>query len=82
MATAVKKQNLTVRLRTATIKQARVLAAQRSLSISGFVEEQIEALVGKEDAYERAKRRALELMEKGFPMGGKITASRNELHER
>jgi len=46
------------------------------------VEEQIEALVGKEDAYERAKRRALELMEKGFPMGGKITASRNELHER
>ena len=43
MSTAVKKQNLTVRLRTATIKQAKALAAQRSLSISGLVEEQIEA---------------------------------------
>jgi len=81
MPTAVKKQNLTVRLRTATIKQAKALAAQRSLSISGLVEEQIEALVGKEDAYERARRQALALMRRGLPLGGK-PLSREELHER
>ena len=39
-------------------------------------------LVGAEEAWERSERAALSLLEEGFHMGGLITASRDELHER
>jgi len=76
------KQNVTVSLSEEIIRKAKVLAAQRSTSISGLLAEQIEKLVGEEDDYERAKRRALALLDKGFHMGGKITATRESLHDR
>jgi predicted DNA-binding protein len=76
------KRNLTVRLNRETIRKAKVLAAKRSTSISGLVAQQIEVLVGEDEAYELAKRQALELLEKGFDLGGKIRASRDEWHER
>jgi hypothetical protein len=76
------KRNLTVRLDWETIRKAKVLAAKRSTSISGLVAQQIEVLVGEDEAYELAKRQALELLEKGFDLGGKIRATRDEWHER
>jgi predicted DNA-binding protein len=78
----VKKQNLTVSLSEETIRKAKVLAAKQSTSISGLLAEQIEKLVGEEEDYEQAKRRALALLDKGFHMGGKITAPRESLHDR
>jgi hypothetical protein len=80
--TVKKKQNITVSLSREIIHKAKVLAAQRSTSISGLLAEQIESLVGREDAYERAQRAAVALLKKGFHLGGMITASRTELHER
>ncbi len=80
--TARKKQNITISLSPEMIKKAKVLAAQRSTSISGLLAEQIESLVDSEEAYERSRRAALALLEKGFRLGGMITASRDELHER
>jgi len=77
-----KKQNLTISLSRETIRKAKVLAARRSTSISGLLAEQIEALMGAEEAYIRSKRAALALLEKGFHLGGIITATRDELHER
>ncbi len=77
-----RKQNVTVSLSPETIRKARILAAKRSTSISGLLAEQIEALTGEHEAYERARRSALSLMKKGFHMGGVITATRDELHER
>lgn len=79
---ASKKQNVTVSLSTETIRKAKILAAQRSTSISGLLAEQIEKLVGEEDDYERAKRQALALLDAPVKMGGKITATRDSLHER
>jgi len=76
------KQNLTISLSQQTIRKAKVLAARRATSISGLVAEQIEILVGEEEAYERAERKALTLLEQGFHLGGVIRASRDELHER
>jgi hypothetical protein len=76
------KQNLTVSLDRQTVQKARVLAARRSMSISGLLAEQIETMVGEEEAYERAQRQALALLDKGFPMGGTIRSSRDEWHER
>ena len=76
------KQNLTVSLEQQTVRKAKILAAKRGTSISGLLARQIEELVGEEDAYERAERQALALLEKGFRLGGVIQASRDELHER
>lgn len=78
----IRKQNLTVSLSTETIQKAKILAAKRSTSISGLLAAQIEALVGAEEAYENARRAALDLMDRGFHMGGIRAVSREELHER
>ena len=78
----IQKQNVTVSLSTQTIQKARILAAKRSTSISGLLEEQIEALVGQEEAYENSRRTALRLMEQGFRLGGAPLTPRDQLHER
>jgi hypothetical protein len=75
-------QNITVRLTRRTLRRAKVLAAKRNTSISGLLAEQIEALVGEDDAYEQAQRRALALLDQGFHLGGHIEATRDEWHER
>ncbi|MDP1568974.1 MAG: hypothetical protein Q8L86_03140 [Vicinamibacterales bacterium] len=76
------KQNITVKLDRRTLRKAKVLAARRDTSISGLLAEQIENLVRENDLYEQAQRQALDLMEPGFPMGGRIAATRDEWHER
>lgn len=75
-------QNITVRLSRRTLRKAKILAAKRNISISGLLAEQIEALVGEDDAYEQAQRRALALLDQGFNLGGRIEATRDEWHER
>jgi len=77
-----RKQNLTVSLSPQTVQKAKVLAARRSTSISGLLAKQIEALVDADEAYESAHRAALDLMERGFHLGGTHSVDREELHER
>ncbi len=77
-----KKQNVTVSLSPDTIRKARVLAAQRSTSISGLLADQIDSLVSKEEEYGRSHHAALALLKEGFHLGGMITASRDAWHER
>lgn len=76
------KHNLTVSLERTVIRKAKLLAARESTSISELVARQIESLVDKDEQYERAKRHALALLEKGFHLGGKVRVRRDELHER
>lgn len=76
------KQNLTVSLSPQTIRKAKVLAAKRGSSISILVAEQIEVLVGQDEAYQQAEREANILLDHGFRLGGKIRATRDEWHER
>jgi len=76
------KQNVTVSLNVRTIQKAKLLAARRSTSISGLLEEQIEALVGQDEAYESARRRAVDLMNRGLHLGGSVLPPRETLHER
>lgn len=75
-------RNITVRLNRRTLRKAKVLAAKRNTSISGLLAEQIEALVGEDDAYERAQRQALALLDQGFRLGGRIASTRDDWHER
>ena len=76
------KQNVTISLSRHLLKKAKILAARRETSISGLLAKEIEFLVGEEEAYERAERQAVALLDKGFRMGGMIRAGRDELHER
>ncbi len=76
------KQNVTVSIDRKILRKAKLLAAKQGTSISGLLAAQIEILVGDEEAYERAERQALALLEKGFHLGGSIRASRDELHDR
>jgi predicted transcriptional regulator len=81
-ATESTSQNITIRLDRRTLRKAKVLAAKRNTSISGLLAQQIESLVGEDDAYEQAQRRALALLDQGFHLGGRIEATRDEWHER
>ena len=76
------KQNITLSLTQQTIRKAKILAARRGSSISGILAEQIELLVGEDEAYQRAERQALTLLDQGFHMGGAISSTRDEWHER
>lgn len=79
---AAASQNITIRLDRRTVRRAKVLAAKQNTSISRLIARQIETLVGEDDAYEQAKRRALALLDRGLHLGGRIEASRDEWHER
>jgi hypothetical protein len=76
------KQNVTISLSRQVLKKAKILAARRETSISGLLAQEIESLVGEQEAYERAERQALALLDKGFHLGGVILAKREQLHER
>ena len=76
------KQNVTISLSRQVLRKARILAARRETSISGLLSQQIEALVGEAEAYERAEKQAMTLLENGFHLGGIAPPARDELHER
>jgi len=76
------KRNLTVQLDEDTVTKARVLAARRSTSVSRLVAQEIQRLVGEDDAYQRARTVALGHLSRGFHLGGDSLPDRNALHER
>ena len=76
------KQNITLRLDKSLIAKAKVIAAQRQTSVSRLLSKELERMVEDAERYEQAKRQALANLKKGYHLGGEITTSRNELHER
>ncbi len=76
------KRNLTIQLDEETVHKARVLAARRSTSVSKLVAQEIDRLVGEDEAYQRAKETALAQLERGFHLGGGVLPDREALHER
>lgn len=76
------KQNVTITLDRQTVRKAKILAAKQGTSISGLLAREVEHLVGEEEVYARAQSGALAFLEQGFHFGGRIHATRDELHER
>ena len=77
-------RNLTLKLDADLYKEVKVLAAKRDTSISALVADKLTELVEEESGYAAARARALALLKRGFALGteGKVTWSRDELHER
>jgi hypothetical protein len=65
------KANLTLQLETDVIRRARIVAAKRGTSVSALVARELDQLVAREDRYEDARRRAVELMIAAQPRGGR-----------
>jgi hypothetical protein len=85
MHKAMKKRNVTASLDSLderTFRKAKLLAAQKGLSISGLLAQQIESLVEDEEDYRRSERQAAMLLDQGFCLGGVIRSSRDECHDR
>jgi hypothetical protein len=76
----VTMQNLTLKLPAETIRKAKIVAAQRSTSISALVIEKIEELVGEDAEYQAARRRAFEWLSQGWHLGGR-PMSRERPHD-
>jgi len=80
----MERQNVTLSLPKALLRRAKTLAVLKDRSLSDLLRETLEEKVREETGYQRAKERQIALMEEGTDLGtkGKITISREELHER
>ncbi len=76
------KTNITLKLDTDLLKEARVLAAEEGRSISALLTDRLEALVRERKVYDRARRRALARLQDWLDLGWTPPSSRDELHER
>ena len=77
-------QNVTLSLPKDVLRQAKLVAVQRQVSLSRLLTHLIEDLVSSEQRYERSRRRHMAILEQGYDLGtrGRARASREELHER
>ena len=76
------KQNITLSIEKEILQKGKIIAARRETSISRLLADILKELVDKEEQYDAAKRNALQTLDQGFHLGGKITWSREDLYER
>lgn len=79
-----KHQNVTLSLPKPLLQQLRVYAAERNRSMTSIMTDAIRALLDNQDEKEKAMRRAIDRMRNApdWGTGGKITWTRDEIHER
>jgi predicted transcriptional regulator len=80
----VDTQNVTLVVPKALLRKVKHLAVEKEKSISRLLVEALEEIVRHNDAYEQAYQRWRESVEhpRDLGTGGKITWTRDELHER
>ena len=76
------KSNITLKLDSALLREARIIAAEQGTSLSGMVSERLEDMVRERRAYTQAMNRALARLKDGFDLNYSPAKSRDELHER
>jgi hypothetical protein len=76
------KSNITLKLETDLIREARILAAEEGTSISALLATRLEQIVNERRLYNRARKRALARLREGLDLNWTPPRSRDELHER
>ena len=78
------RRNVTLSLPRSLVKEAKILATLRDMSLSEFLRKALERIIQDDKEYERAKAAHLKILERGFDLGLKdrIPWSRAELHDR
>jgi len=66
------------------LSKAKLEAVKRDMSLSEFMRVALEEKLGAGSEYQKAKRRQLEMLSQSLDLGtgGRISTSREELHER
>jgi hypothetical protein len=77
-------QNITLSLPEEDLREARILAARRGTSVSQLLAHVLREIVERETGYDAAKERNLARLHEGADLGtgGRITWSRDDLHDR
>ena len=76
------KHNITLAIDRRLLKLARGVAAQRGLSVSAMLADELGALVERHAAYDQAKTRAMAHLASPFHLGGVGMGAREDLHDR
>ena len=76
------KANITLKVDAELLRDIPILAAEEGTSVSALVTTQLGELVHRKKGYDRARRRALERLRKGFVLNWKPARSRDSIHER
>jgi len=76
------RRNVTLALDENTLREARVLAAERGISVSALLRRELAGLVERARGYRRARQSALLRLRRGQSLGGGKLPSRDELHDR
>lgn len=82
LVSIIMKTNVTLKLDTGLLREARVLAAEEGRSISALLTDRLEAIVRERKAFDKARRRALARLREGLDLRWTPPQSRDELHER
>jgi len=75
-------RNITLSLDEEILREARVLAAERGMSVSAFLREGLADLVERQRGYAKARESALRRLARGRSLGGDRLPSREDLHDR
>jgi hypothetical protein len=80
----MERQNVTLSLPKDVLKQAKHIAVDKGVSLSGLLTDCLEDLVRDTASYEQAKKQALKHMNRKYDLGrkGAGALSRDSLHER
>lgn len=78
---ASSKVNITLKLDKDLVRRARVLAAEQGTSVSALLAAKLEEDLNRRASYEKAKKRALADMAKGWDLGGR-PPTREEIYDR
>jgi hypothetical protein len=76
------KTNVTLKLDTDLLREARVIAAEEGRSVSALLTDRLESLVRDRKAFDRARRRSLARLREGLDLQRMPPKSRDELHGR
>lgn len=76
------KTNITLKIDSGLLREARILAAQEGSSISALLAARLEQAVRERKRYQQARRSALARLKRGYDLNWTPPASRNEIHER
>lgn len=74
--------NITIALNSELAKALRVYAAERGMSLSRLMSEQVTELLKRDQGYKNARQRALLELREPRPLGWAKPASRDDLYER
>ena len=76
------KANITLKLDSALLRDAKILAAEDGTSISAMLAARLEQIVRDRKTYDKARKRALARLQEGMNLNWSRPRSRDELHER